>query len=210
MRRWPSPSQGSSEQPQRRLLPGRDHRREHRPVALVVEIAAAVERLPEDPAAIAALQPVQQGAERAAAGGLALVRPGQGDAVVGLGAEAVGRPGQVEVEAQAAPLHVRDPVRRRLLPGQAVGQHRQLAAEAGDVDDVERPGDAGGDDAVIDRLAVMRGARPAMPGQGADDGAGIAGVAVGVPAAHGRDLDRARQVALAVQQGQDQQRRHSG
>ena len=46
---------------------------------------------------------------------------------------------------------------------------------------------ARGDDEIVDRLAVLVPAG-LHPLEGADDGAGIAGIAVGIPAGHGGDL----------------------
>src|SRR5690606_39215389 len=127
-------------------LPIGDEWGEHRAVALVVKVGLPVERLVEDAAALPALEPVELDLERAArALGVALIGVAQQDAVVSLGAEAVGRAGQVEVETQAAPLHVGRQVRRNRLAGEAKRQYRQLAGKGRDVENVEGTDDAGYD-----------------------------------------------------------------
>ena len=82
-------------------------------------------------------------------------------------------------------------------PRRRMRERGEVTRKARDVDDVDRAEDAGGDDEVVDGLAVL------VPAglhalEGADDGAGIARVAVGVPAAHRGDLDGARQVPCPV------------
>ena len=174
-------------------LAGVDRGREDGLITLIIKIVTAVEGLVVHIAVVSGQDAVQN---QLHATFHRVLSKTQGVAQ----AQAMGRTGQREVEqllTALGQLH-------RCILFHAMGQTVQLVQElavSGHIQVVHCAGDTGKHNEVVHGITVMR--RNALQTtEHAQNGADVAGIAVGIPTAHSSDLDGAAEIACAIQHTQ--------
>ena len=179
-----------------------DRGRKHGAVPRVGKIIPGIEGLIEDLALVTADHAVHQDGQRAGAGiGVLGAVLDPAEERVGH-TDVVGAAGKLEIKVDLAGAIAVSQCLGRLFAGKTVAQHSDLAAEGGDIQNIQIAGDTGADDAVIDGSAIALGEPLETTGY-AHDSTHVAGVTVRIPTGHGSNFHRAVKGSAAVQQGHD-------